>query len=63
MITRFLHALLGAFLGALLAIGALYWVDEINWIFVGASAAVCAVLSFAWGESFLEWLRDIWWRT
>ncbi len=62
MINRVLHALLGAFLGALIALGVLWWwVDAINWIFVGASAGVCAILSFAWGEPFLEWLKDIWW--
>lgn len=64
MTKRFLDALLGAFLGTLVALGALWWwMDEINWIFVGLSAVVCAILSFAWGESFLEWLKDLWWWT
>ena len=61
MISRFLHALLGGFLGALIAVSALWWLDEINWIFIGATAGVCAILAFAFGESFLEWLKELWW--
>ncbi len=62
--TRFLHALLGAFLGALVAASALWWfADEMNWAFVSASSGVCAILAFAWGEPFLEWLREVWWWT
>ena len=60
---RFLHALLGAFLGALAALSALWSFDELNWIFVSLCAGICAVLSFAWGEPFLEWLKDVWWKT
>lgn len=63
-IDRILHVLFGAFLGALVALSALWWwLDEINWIFVGASAVVCAILAFAWGKPFLEWLKEAWWHT
>jgi len=56
--------LLGAFLGALIAIGALwYFADQINWIFVSLSAGTCAILAFAGGEPFLDWLKEIWWWT
>lgn len=64
MTKRFLDALLGAFLGAFVALSALWWwMDEINWIFVVVSAAVCAILAFAWGKPFIEWLKDVWWWT
>jgi len=64
MICRLLHALFGAFLGALIAIGALwYFVDQINWGFVCLSAGACAILAFAWGEPFLDWLKEVWWWT
>ena len=59
-----LHALLGAFLGAFVAVSALWWLaDEVNWIFVSASSGVCAILAFAWGEPFLEFLKEVWWWT
>ena len=62
MIEKLLYALLGAFMGAIIAIGALFWfVDGINWIFVSISAAVCGVLAFAGGESVLDWLKELWW--
>ena len=61
-INRLLHALLGALLGALVAISTLWlWADTVNWIFVALSAGVCAVLAFAWGEPFLDWLKELWW--
>lgn len=64
MATRLLHAFAGAFLGSLLAISVLwYFADAINWLFVGASAAVCALLAGIWGEGFIEFLRDLWWWT
>lgn len=64
MIEKLLHALLGGFLGALIAVSTVwFWADDINWIFVGVCAGCCAVLSFAWGKPFLEWLSEIWWWT
>ena len=63
MIERLLHALLGAFMGAIIAIGALWFFDDINWIFVSISAAVCGVLAFVGGESVLDWLKELWWWT
>ena len=63
MITKFLHALFGAFLGALTALSALFWFHKLNWIFVCLCAGVCAVLAFAWGEPFLDWLKENWWKT
>ena len=64
MSERLLHALLGAFLGGLIAFLSLYLLfDGMIWLFVSISAVVCAVISFLWGESFLEWLKsavDFW---
>lgn len=64
MINRLFHAILGAILGVLVAASALwYFTDQPNWIFVSGSSGVCAILAFAWGEPFLEWLKEVWWWT
>lgn len=64
MTDRWPHALLGAFLGSLISIGVQwYGTDPINWLFVALGAGVCAVLAFLWDESFLEWLKELWWWT
>lgn len=63
MSERLLHALLGAFLGGLIAIGTLCFFYDINWVFVSISAAVCGVLAFVGGESVLDWLKELWWWT
>ena len=58
---KLLHGLLGAFLGALISISALFWFSTLNWTFVALGAGACAILSFAWGEPFLEWLQEVFW--
>ena len=64
MIDRFLYGLLGAFLGAIVAVSALWFAaDTINWIVVAVPFGACAVLAFVWGEPFTEWLKEIWWWT
>ena len=56
---RFLHALLGAFMGSIIGLGALLvFAGDINWLFVSFAAITCAIMAFVWGESFLEWLKE-----
>ena len=51
MIDRFLHSLLGAFLGSLIALGALWWcTDAINWTSWGPAPA-CVASSPSLGAS------------
>lgn len=59
---RILNALTGAFLGALGIFSATYLLTDVNLIFIGIVACICGVLSYIWGEPFLQWLKDLWWR-
>ena len=59
---RFMHGLFGFFLGALVAISALWWFTAaIPWWAVGASGVICAALASCFGEPFIEWLKEAWW--
>jgi hypothetical protein len=61
---RLLYALLGFVLGGLVTASASWWfADSIVWWAVGAGAGACAVLAFCFGEPFVEWLREVWWRS
>ena len=61
MLERVARALLGALAGALIGFSAFWHYDELTWILVSICAAVFGLASFIWGESFFEWLRDMWW--
>lgn len=64
MLERFVYAVGGAILGALIVFGVLwFWVDTINWVFVIAAAGACAVPAFVLGKPFLKLLEKIWWWT
>ena len=56
------HACKGAILGALLSAVALWWVDDINWLYVGIISLACAVVSYINGEGFILWLRQLWYN-
>ena len=56
---RFMYGMFGAFLGAIIALLALFWFDQINWTFVSISAAVCFVVSFFLGKEAIEVLKEI----
>ena len=59
---RFIHGLFGFFLGALVAISALWWfADSIPWWAVGTSGVICAALASYFGDPFIEWLKEAWW--
>ncbi len=61
---RLMYGLAGVFLGGLIAVSALAWgFGQINWVFVGFSAALCGVLGAYSGQSFLHWLKELWWWT
>jgi hypothetical protein len=61
LLERLLRGLVGAFLGAVIALGAGCWWDEANWPVVAGAAAVGGVLAAVGGETVLELLKEIWW--
>ena len=56
---RVVYGIFGAFLGALIAVLALFYVYEISWLFVGMSAAACFIVAFFIGEKAVLWLKEI----
>ena len=57
---KLVAAFMGGFLGALIALGALWWfMDSINWIFVALAALGCGVVSWLTGHRFIELLQKI----
>ena len=59
---RFSNAIWGAILGAAIVASILWWTsDSMEWQYIVAGSAVCAVLSGLLGRQFIELLKDIWW--
>lgn len=56
---RFIYGMFGAFLGAIIALLALFWFDQINWTFIAISAAICFVVSFFLGKEAIEILKEL----
>ena len=59
IVNRILTAVFGAFLGALIALAAMWWLWDIHWLFVAISAAVCGVLTLVWGDPFIKVLYRV----
>jgi hypothetical protein len=53
----------GAFLAAIVAISALWFWHDINWIFVAIAAAFGFLLAGFQGRQALSWLYELWWWT
>jgi len=57
---KLIAAFMGGFLGALIALGALWWLmDSINWFFVALAALSCGVVAWLTGYRFIELLQKI----
>ena len=60
IIVLLLYALAGAVLGALVAVSAQWYFDDISWIFVAVIAGACGVLAAFLGNRFFAILADLW---
>ena len=62
ILQRFVFGLVGFFLGALIVLFALLgFSDFILWWAVVLGGIVCAIPAAVIGESFIDWLKDLWW--
>jgi len=63
LIERLVLVVIGAVLGAVIGVGALWYVcdvtDTMPWIIVASAAAVCAALAALFGKRFLEALWEL----
>ena len=58
---RLVHASCGAFLAALVGMGAQFWHQDINWWVVGIFAIFGFILAWFVGEEAIEFLKNLWW--
>ena len=62
----FMGVIFGALIGGSIGLGICVWVIPITLVFPGdtmvAGAIICGTAGYKYGEPFIDWLRDNWWR-
>jgi len=62
MLLRLIHALFGAFFGAVFGVANTFWIfDGFNLNLVFICAGIAGVLAFVWGEPVIDWLKENLW--
>ncbi len=61
MVERLLYGLVGAILGAVIALSAMWYIDEIVVPIVAACAVVAGLAAALGGERVIDLLKDLWW--
>jgi predicted CDP-diglyceride synthetase/phosphatidate cytidylyltransferase len=55
-----LHGVCGAVFAAVIAVGLLWWLTDINWLIIAIAAVAGFLVAGFFGEPAFEWMKKLW---